>query len=1157
MALTKLEQTKLDTFEQRFRDEIDAHAPKIMADILVSRDEVDELGELLGKLIRTGRRDRMRVEYPLCTSLFLVWCTVYHYKEGNLWDPIFTRLNIEPDTRHSQFLGQLFLRTLSRYNFQLPPVDRGKRFMTPILMHGYISDYYAGEFLNYLNAIYTSLSYDVSDEALDDVWSSFFSIDDEHLHFRETINQLLAQEQELERALSELGVPSSLKDQALETVDELKTQMDQEKEKIGAYEEALSRKLMEFEEIKMLFKEFRDCEVAMASLDEFLRDHAEDDSIGVLSNEVVSAFEGELARLNSIKNELLRSLQTSRNRLAVTRDKRAQIMTEIMKLGEGSYERGHNTLAEYRQLKSRRDTVMKQRKQLEEFVTKNLDLGNASIRQILTTSLTSLALANPMVFQDFVKSTIRMLDRACSMKRIEADHRMVEPIRKWYRNRGMNPRIRTALSQDAFRIVVDKGVSSEETSPPANRTKAKTALRISRQRLKRPILVFNKETRQITLRLPEQELNVQVRDVPKVEYVIDYGSQEEHRTAAPNHMNTGKIQVTSLDIPLTSPDLRGVSFRWINLFEYWPITLDEVLIFDHNGKLITSNQPLSNGFYYVAASSRWETDSSLVVDRYSCNVDGYSVYEVQIIEDRIRFATAEGDEIVISASRFLGISLRDLRWIPGMTQDGLPVATGSPRMVINKVFLEEVDHIIIELYHNGGLLHHHSLKEMVKQFGREYTSETVVVDIESLIGGTWRKPKWQTFEISVKDGQDYSLFTHAFCLVQQLSIHYEGNRVRIKVPTGSVLQHPEAVREGSEYVIPIHSESELDVRVYFARVGWKEFKLRVPSGKVEIVASDDEIQDTPYVILASQTSCLESLRVRFQADPELVRRINVGDSLKRLNMEFTVSKERVEVPLKYFADLFDGLEERAAIELRWTGVSGSGDVVRLVDVFPRVEVSETEIFQSELDDEYVLELSLKTDFLRLDTLRFRLWSDNAAEPLFDRRVRSNPDYFYIRKDALTSFKVNVELYYVEESISVFGTERLENICWSAVLKLTNRKAILNRVMNEGIRIRSFKYNGHRYQLPKEFPIVDISMVSQRFEGEELLIGYIEQSNERQMVLFYLDTENNTIPYLWDADYDGVQYDPHEGRLFWEIHPGSHVMGPLDELEFVLMEDDEQ
>ena len=100
MALTKLEQTKLDTFEQRFRDEIDAHAPKIMADILVSRDEVDELGELLGKLIRTGRRDRMRVEYPLCTSLFLVWCTVYHYKEGNLWDPIFTRLNIEPDTRH-------------------------------------------------------------------------------------------------------------------------------------------------------------------------------------------------------------------------------------------------------------------------------------------------------------------------------------------------------------------------------------------------------------------------------------------------------------------------------------------------------------------------------------------------------------------------------------------------------------------------------------------------------------------------------------------------------------------------------------------------------------------------------------------------------------------------------------------------------------------------------------------------------------------------------------------------------------------------------------------------------------------------------------------------------------------------------------------------
>ena len=41
---------------------------------------------------------------------------------------------------------------------------------------------------------------------------------------------------------------------------------------------------------------------------------------------------------------------------------------------------------------------------------------------------------------------------------------------------------------------------------------------------------------------------------------------------------------------------------------------------------------------------------------------------------------------------------------------------------------------------------------------------------------------------------------------------------------------------------------------------------------------------------------------------------------------------------------------------------------------------------------------------------------------------------------------------------------------------------------KGIILKSFKYGGRSYQLPKTYPIVGISLSEQNFEGEELLRG---------------------------------------------------------------------
>src|SRR5690554_4213172 len=119
MKRTELVDTQLKEMEQRFQE--DVRSLQILADIVISREEVEVLAELIGDLLSQREFGKLRTHYPLCTSLFLVWCTVYHYKEGNLWEPIFAKLNIERGNRLINILGDLFLATLADYGLQLAP----------------------------------------------------------------------------------------------------------------------------------------------------------------------------------------------------------------------------------------------------------------------------------------------------------------------------------------------------------------------------------------------------------------------------------------------------------------------------------------------------------------------------------------------------------------------------------------------------------------------------------------------------------------------------------------------------------------------------------------------------------------------------------------------------------------------------------------------------------------------------------------------------------------------------------------------------------------------------------------------------------------------------------------------------------------------------
>lgn len=204
------ELARLKRFEEYFQKRLQKQAPRLLGDIAVSSEEVDQLGLSIGYFLRLGLEELLQ-EYPLTVCLFLVWCAVYHYKEGNFWRPIFAKLGLKQNLRDSQWLGDLFLDTLQSYGLQLPSGENTKKYMTPILMHGYISDYYAPQLLEYLNAVYGSyLEYDLSEQALASLWTDLFNLDQEQVKLKNNVDRLRQKELEIETQIASLKLPSIL-----------------------------------------------------------------------------------------------------------------------------------------------------------------------------------------------------------------------------------------------------------------------------------------------------------------------------------------------------------------------------------------------------------------------------------------------------------------------------------------------------------------------------------------------------------------------------------------------------------------------------------------------------------------------------------------------------------------------------------------------------------------------------------------------------------------------------------------------------------------------------------------------------------------------------------------------------------------------------------
>lgn len=1138
---------RLEVFEKSFQDKLTTLQPQIMSDILVTENEVSEIGKSLGYLIRHKKWWGVCNDFQLCTALFLVWCTVYHYKEGNLWEPVFAKLEVEQDIRKQGYLGNIFLSVLQNYKLLFVP-GMGKRYMTPILMHGYISNHYVNRFLDYLNAIYMSyLNSDISDNSLENLWANLFNISEEQVSLHDNFTKLSEEAESLRTDIAKVRVSETLAEHTQMTIGNLHQESKTLQNELINIEQSLVSVDSEITDMEELNDQFLTCKQVLVALDSYQLDIDPDSVTEIVdySAKISDFFSQSFNQLMEEKRQLQRKVHSCKNRYKIAEAKYVNVMTEIVKLGTGSVERGFAELTKYKTLQNELQKVTKQKQQLESLLQDHHDFGNTSIDQILTTSLTSLSIANPRLFQQFIRTTLEMLDAIWSGCSPDKKHRLYQSLKQWYKDK----QLKKVDTIQAEKVKSTSGVGKESSESPEDLHK--TRIYISQPTLQPPVIKYDAQARDLVVEIPSQKFQrpKQVKELP--EYTLNYLERQEH-VSVYCHNTPKQIAIDSSRTVIRDSTLQGLFFIWVSISEFWSLSVDPVVVFDEEGRL-TDGKWLANGFYYIIAHNDWLTNYNQIIDSYPCSIPDYTVYEVYLTECSISFKS-EQETITIHCSKISDVKLHEFKSLPGVRYEGMPVGRGKPQLLISQRLLDlSEESLTFLLDYNGGRFYEAPLDEIASNFGQQHTPETIKLALEQMVS-LKRQPSWETYAVQIVNGQGQIVFSESICLVKGFDVVFQTDEVNISVPSKSILEHPEAMREAKSYLIPTVNRDIINIRVYIDRVGWKQLTIDVPGGECQLIDKDGTVMPLPLQILKSDYNKLQDLTVHFKANNALVQQVEVFDQDKYLLTKFNLAKEAVTISLHGFSDLWSNMKGDDKIYLRWKGVEDSKGTIAVVEGFHKLEITQADIFQSEQEEEYLLELTYQINFAYSGELRFRVsYQNDSTNTIFDRRIRNNPDHFYIRKRELKDQELRAEIYYIDHQKGVFGAICTEHVCWSYDIILSLREARLRKAMAQGIVLQSFLYKDERHVLPHKYHIFKIQLSPKHFEGDQLLRGVIKNEDQTYEVFFYIEDDVNLLAYLWDDDADGVQYDPNEKRLFWEMSESQDVIGPLEDLEFEFAE----
>ena len=1144
---------RLQILENHFINEINDRSIYLLGDILVSQEEIDEIAELLHYVLSIDHQSTIRDKYPLTTSVFLVWCSVYDYKEGSFWEPIFSKLHIRFNYKLAEFLGEVFLQMLERFGLQkLSKVEGAKKYMTPILMHGYISEYYSAKLLDYLNAIYTSyLKCDVSDQAMDSLWTEVFNLDADNSLIKEDIEILGKKEKKLIYQIKELSVPANLFDinkfaltEQEDNINDLKKQIRTTELKLSV----LNQKINKYRLVETNLERYQAASDRINIISEKAYNSLIKENLIGIKNETEIVVTSIINHLLKQKDTILNNSISLRSKYDIEMGKIKTIKTDILTLGKGQEDDGWDILNDFQEhrseLKKVQDELTKKRKlyQMEE------QIDNISVKQVLTASLTHLEMENLPLFQFFITSTLRMIDNLSQRVALaDTQHRMFQTAQKWI----------NALHKEKHNLIKkDAKTNQFKSQEQTGSLKTRHNIRLTQPKLRQPSIGYDSESRSLCVLIPEQEFIMPKNFKMLPSFDLIYPDKTDIITLA--SINEGNKLITQMrKVDITRDDILQISFRWLNMSEYWPICMEPVMVFNEKKQLMTGSH-LPNGFYYILALKNWHTDFEKVIDSYVGCTENYIVYEVYISECDIKFQTDfEGSikEIKISFSNYAGINLRGIENIPGVFMDDMPVCQAkSPILTIAHETMD-IQHMKFSLVYQEELFLSLPFTNVLERYGKIVSTNVSELDLVEMLGQK-DPPNIEKVQIAITDNDSKVVFERSFCKVQGLNFIFKASAINIKIPNGARLRNSATKIDGTYYQIPIADQNSTDVEIYFNRIGWKRFQIETPFVEYFLIDNEGKKLESPFRCLCSEAEKLEQISVCLHTSSGLPEKIILFDDTESLKSTFHLTAGETSVQLKSFYDVLQNEDKNNKIFFYWEGNSRISKKYLISEIFEKVEILESSVYQTERETDNLFEISFVLNFPYANQIMFRVYeADEPSIIISSELITSNPFYYYLNKNATMAKNIIFEIYYIEKIDSIFGAEVKEIILWKHMEKRILKKAVIKEILQHGINLKSFSYEQKQYQLPEYYSIDHIVMESRHFEEEELFKGIFRGNKQATEVYFYIEPESNRLPFLIDTDYDGVQYHPVTKELFWECRTDPEIMAPLDNLEYQVKKGD--
>lgn len=143
---------------------------KLLSQVEVSDEMYSELIAYVS--VRVKNLSFTTVHIDLMLSLGLVQIAIRHYKEGRFWPCFMEEIGEEIPSTKTNFLGQIFYKTIKYYDLFCPRQDGDGEFqyVEYIKAHAFVTDYYINGFFDFSYAYYeNNLFRQLSDDIIEDI----------------------------------------------------------------------------------------------------------------------------------------------------------------------------------------------------------------------------------------------------------------------------------------------------------------------------------------------------------------------------------------------------------------------------------------------------------------------------------------------------------------------------------------------------------------------------------------------------------------------------------------------------------------------------------------------------------------------------------------------------------------------------------------------------------------------------------------------------------------------------------------------------------------------------------------------------------------------------------------------------------------------------